>query len=57
MMALLGALSRAWISAHAWLPRNGWEISGLRRFGDRWVARFERPTWDDFLSGCRPFAD
>ena len=37
-MATLGALSQAWISAEASLPL-GWQISGLWRFDDLWLAR------------------
>jgi hypothetical protein len=39
-MAPLGALSQAWVSAEASLPR-GWEIAGVWRFGDEWIALSE----------------
>ena len=48
-MAPLGALSQAWV-AEASLPL-GWEIRGLWRFDDLWVALSEGPTFDDYLSG------
>ena len=48
--APLGALSQAWVSAEASLP-FGWEIGGLWRFGDEWVALSEGPTFDGYLSG------
>ena len=53
-MAPLGALSQAWVSASASLP-PGWEISGLWRFGELWIA------WPkgrhDYLSGSGRIAD
>jgi hypothetical protein len=52
----LGALSQAWVSADASLPL-GWQISGLWRFGDLWVALSEGPDWDDYLSGSGQYAD
>ena len=45
MMAPLGALSQAWVSAEESLPL-GWQISG-RRFDDLWVALSEGPAFDD----------
>jgi hypothetical protein len=50
-MAPLGALSQAWVSAEASLPL-GWQISGLWRFDDLWVALSEGPAFEDYLSGC-----
>ena len=44
-MAPLGALSQAWVTAEASLPR-GWEIAGLWRFGDEWIALSEGPDRD-----------
>ena len=55
-MAPLGALSQAWVSAEASLPL-GWEIRGLWRFGDLWIALSEGPTFDDYLSGSGQYAD
>jgi len=55
-MAPLGALSLAWVSAEAALPL-GWQISGLWRIDDLWVALSEGPDWDDYLSGCGEYAD
>ena len=55
-MAPLGARSQAWASAEASLPL-GWQISGLWRFDDLWVALGEGPTFDDYLSGCGQYAD
>ena len=55
-MAALGALSQACVSAEASLPL-GWQIRGLWRFDDLWVALSEGPTFDDYLSGCGQYAD
>jgi len=55
-MAPLGALSQAWVSAEASLPL-GWQIRGLWRFDDLWVALSEGQTFDDYLSGCGQYAD
>jgi hypothetical protein len=55
-MAPLGALSQAWVSAEASLPL-GWQISGLWRFDDLWIALSEGPTFDDYLSGSGMYAD
>jgi hypothetical protein len=55
-MAPLGALSQAWVSAEASLPR-GWEIRGRWRFDDLWIALSEGPTFDDYLSGSGQYAD
>lgn len=44
-MAPLGALSQAWVSAEASLPR-GWEIAGVWRFGEEWIALSEGPDRD-----------
>ena len=53
-MSPLGALSQAWVSAEASLPR-GWEIAGVWRFGEEWIALSEGPD-RDFLdaSGRQP---
>jgi hypothetical protein len=40
-MAPLGALSQAWVSAEASLPRGG--IAGVWRFGEAWIALSEGP--------------
>jgi hypothetical protein len=37
VVAPLGALSQAWVSAEASLPL-GWQIRGLWRFDDLWIA-------------------
>jgi hypothetical protein len=55
-MAALGALSQAWVSAEASLPL-GWQISGLWRFDDVWIALSEGPAFDDYLSGSGQHAD
>jgi hypothetical protein len=55
-MAPLGALSQAWVSAEAALPL-GWQISGLWRFGDLWVALSEGPAFEDYRSGTGRHAD
>jgi len=47
-MAPLGALSQAWVSAQASLPL--WQIGGLWRFDDLWIALSEGPTFDDYLA-------
>jgi hypothetical protein len=49
-MAPLGALSQAWVSAEA-SPPLGWQISGLWRFGDAWIALAEGPAFEDYESG------
>jgi hypothetical protein len=49
-MAPLGALSQAWVSADASKPL-GWQISGLWRFGDVWIALAEGPAFEDYVSG------
>jgi hypothetical protein len=54
-MAPLGALSSAWVSAEASLPL-GWQISGLWRFDELWVALSKGPAWDDYTSGCGQYA-
>jgi hypothetical protein len=55
-MSPLGALSQAWVSAEASLPL-GWEIAGVWRFGDEWIALSEGPAFDDYLSGSGRYAD
>jgi hypothetical protein len=55
-MAPLGALSQAWVSAEASLPL-GWQISGLWRFEDLWVALSQGPAFEDYVSGSGPHAD
>jgi hypothetical protein len=46
-MSPLGALSQAWTSAEASLPL-GWQLSGLYRFDDLWVALGEGPAFEDY---------
>ena len=55
-MAPLGALSQAWTSVEASLPR-GWALAGLYRFDDVWIALSEGPEFDDYLSGSGHFAE
>ena len=55
-MAPLGALSRAWTSVEASLP-HGWELAGLYRFQDTWIALSQGPEFDDYLSGSGGFAE
>jgi hypothetical protein len=55
-MAPLGALSQAWVSAEASLPL-GWQISGLWRFDDLWVALSEGPAFEDYISGSGQYAE
>jgi hypothetical protein len=55
-MAPLGALSQAWVSAEASLPL-GWQIGGLRRFDDLWIALSEGPGFEDYRSACGQYAD
>jgi hypothetical protein len=55
-MAPLGALSQSWVTAEASLPL-GWQISGLWRFDDLWVALSEGPAFDDYLSGSGQHAE
>ena len=52
-MSTLGALSQAWVSAEASLPR-GWEIAGLWRFGEDWIALSEGPD-RHYLDASGPF--
>jgi hypothetical protein len=49
-VAPLGALTLAWTDAEAALPL-GWEIRGVWRFDDLWVALGEGPDFDDYASG------
>ena len=55
-MTTLGALSQSWVTAEASLPL-GWQIRGLWRFEDIWVALSEGPTFEDYLSGSGQYAD
>ena len=55
-MPPLGALSQAWVSAKASLPL-GWQIRGLWRFDDLWIALSEGPAFEDYLSGSGQYAD
>lgn len=55
-MAPLGALTQAWTAAEAALPL-GWQISGLYRFDDLWIALGEGPAFDDYLSGSGRYAE
>ena len=55
-MAPLGALSQAWTRVEASLPR-GWELAGLYRFENTWVALSQGPEFDDYLSGSGRFAE
>ena len=55
-MAPLGALSQAWTTVEASLP-HGWQLAGLYRFDDIWVARSEGPEFEDHLSGSGLFAE
>ena len=51
-MAPLGALSQAWTSAEAAMPRGrGWEIVGVVRFDDEWVAWADRADAEQPISG------
>jgi hypothetical protein len=55
-MAPLGALTQAWTAAEAALPL-GWQVSGLYRFGEFWVALGEGPAFDDYASGSGQYAE
>ena len=55
-MAPLGALSQAWTSAEASLPL-GWQLSGLYRFDEFWIALGEGPAFDDYASGTGQYAE
>jgi hypothetical protein len=55
-LAPLGALSQAWTSAEASLPL-GWQLSGLYRFDELWIALGEGPAFDDYVSGSRQYAE
>jgi hypothetical protein len=52
----LGALSQARVSAEASLPL-GWQLSGLWRFDNLWIALSEGPAFDDYMSGTGQYAD
>jgi hypothetical protein len=54
-MAPLGALSQAWVSAEASLPL-GWEIAGVWRFGEEWIALSEGPD-RDYLDASGRYPD
>jgi len=55
-MPPLGALSQAWTSAEASLPL-GWQLSGLYRFDELWVALGEGPAFEDYASGSGQYAE
>ena len=55
-MAPLGALSHAWTSAEASLP-HGWQLSGIHRFGERWVALREGPALEEYTGGSGRYAE
>jgi len=55
-MAPLGALSQAWTTAESSLPL-GWQLSGIYRFDDLWVAQAEGSGFDDYLSGSGQYAE
>jgi hypothetical protein len=55
-VAPLGALTLAWTDAEAALPL-GWQIRGVWRFDDLWVALGEGPNFDDYASGAGRFAE
>ena len=55
-MAPLGALSQAWTSVEASLP-HGWQLAGLYRFEETWIALSEGPEFDDYLSGSGLYAE
>ena len=55
-MAPLGALSQAWTSAEASLPL-GWQVTGLFRFDNPWIALSEGPAFDDYASGSGQYAE
>ena len=55
-MAPLGTLTNAWTDAEAALPL-GWQISGVWRFEDLWVALGEGPAFDDYASGTGRFVE
>ena len=55
-MAPLGALTQAWTAADAALPL-GWQVSGLYRFGELWIALGEGPAFDDYASGSGQYAE
>ena len=55
-MAPLGTRTLAWTDAEAALPL-GWQIRGVWRFDDVWVALGEGPGFDDYVSGSGRFAE
>ena len=46
----------SWTSAEVSLPL-GWQLSGLYRFDELWVALAEGDTFDDYASGFGQYAD
>jgi len=54
-MTTLGALSQAWTAAEASLPL-GWQLTGLMRFGGKWVAFSEGPGGADHLEASGLYA-
>jgi hypothetical protein len=55
-MPALGGLSQTWTFAEASLPL-GWQLSGLYRFDELWVALSEGPGFDDYASGSGGYAE
>jgi hypothetical protein len=55
-MSPLGAITQAWVTAEASLPL-GWQIRGLWRFDDLWIALSEGPAFEDYLSDSGQYAD
>jgi hypothetical protein len=55
-MPPLGALTQAWTAAEAALPL-GRQITGLYRFGERWIGLAEGPAFEDYASGSGQYAE
>jgi hypothetical protein len=55
-MGSLGSLTQAWTAAEAALPL-GWQIRGVWRFEETWIALSEGPAFDDYLEGSGQFLE
>ena len=55
-MPPLGALSQAWVSAEASLSL-GWQLSGIYRYDELWVALGGWPAYDHHASGSGQHAE
>jgi len=49
-------MSQAWVSAQASLP-NGWQLTGLMRFGEEWLALSNGPAADQHIEASGRYAE